>query len=161
MIASKQNDLVQGLRERTKPGTLFYVPVAINKGQEEAAELTQRTRSFMFATLGLIVARMFHRSDLSFYENGVVSINLPIAEHVLGARASRTTHPRVFTDLIISRLFSLLLSEVFTVQNPFVWKTKRDVVQVLAKRQCADLIPRTFSCTRVREATKRKQHWRA
>lgn len=156
MIASKQNDLVQALRERTRLGAFFYVPVAINKGQEEAAEFTQRTRSFMFATLGLIVARMFQRNELSFYENGVVSINLPIAEHVLGARASRTTHPRVFTDL--SRLFSLLLSEVFTVQNPFVWKTKSDVVQVLAERQCADLISRTFSCTRVREATKQKQH---
>lgn len=156
MIGSKQSDLVQALRERTKPGSFFYVPVAINKGQEEAAEFTQRTRSFMFATLGLIVARMFDRNELSFYENGVVSINLPIAEHVLGTRASRTTHPRVFTDL--SRLFSLLLSDVFTVRNPFVWKTKSDVAQVLAKQQCADLISRTFSCTRVREATKTKQH---
>lgn len=156
MIASKQNDLIQALRERTSSGAFFYVPVAINKGHEEAAEFTQRSRSFMFATLGLIVARMFKRNELSFYENGVISINLPIAEHVLGARASRTTHPRVFTDL--SRLFSLLLSEVFTVKNPFIWKTKSDVVQVLADRQCADLISRTFSCTRVREATKRKQH---
>jgi hypothetical protein len=132
------------------------VPAAINKGQEEAADFTQRTRSLMFATLGLIVARMFGRKDLSFYENGVISINLPIAEHVLGARASRTTHPRVFTDC--SRLFSLLLSDVFTVHNPFVWKTKSDVVRVLADRQCADLISRSFSCTRVREATRRKQH---
>ena len=81
----------------------------INKGQEEAAEFTQRSRSLMFATLGFVVARMFGLNDLSFYENGVMSINLPIAEHVLGSRASRTTHPRVFTDF--SRLFSLLLSE--------------------------------------------------
>jgi hypothetical protein len=156
MIASKQNDLVHGLRERTNPGALFHVPVAINKGLEEATEFTQRTRSFMFATLGLIVARMFQRNDLSFYENGVISINLPIAEHVLGARASRTTHPRVFTDL--SRLFSLLLSDTFTVQNPFVWKTKSDVVRVLSDQQCPDLISRTFSCTRVREGTRTGQH---
>jgi 7-cyano-7-deazaguanine synthase in queuosine biosynthesis len=156
MIASKQNDLIAGLRERTDAGSFFYVPVKVNKGQEEAAEFTQRTRSLMFATLGLIVARMFGRKDLSFYENGVISINLPIAEHVLGARASRTTHPRVFTDC--SRLFSLLLSDVFTVRNPFIWKTKSDVVRVLAQRQCEDLISRSFSCTRVREATRRKQH---
>ena len=156
MIASKQIDLTQGLRERTNPGSFFYVPVAINKGQEEATEFTQRSRSFMFATIGLIVARIFHQHDLSFYENGVVSINLPIAEHVLGARASRTTHPRVFTDL--SRLFSLLISDTFTVQNPFVWKTKSDVVKVLADHRCGDLVSRTLSCTRVREVTKTNQH---
>jgi hypothetical protein len=40
MIASKQNALVASLRERTNPGSLFYVPVTINKGQEEAAEFT-------------------------------------------------------------------------------------------------------------------------
>lgn len=156
MIASKQNELVRALRERTKAGTFFHVPVSINKGREEAAEFTQRTRSFMFATLGLIVARMFRLNQLSFYENGVVSINLPIAEHVLGARASRTTHPRVMSDL--SRLFSLLLSDTFVVHNPFVWKTKSDVVKVLADRHCADLVSHTFSCTRVREATRRKRH---
>jgi hypothetical protein len=156
MIASKQNDLVEALRQRTSPNSFFYVPVAINKGREEAAEFTQRTRSFMFAVLGLIVAHMFGRSDLSLYENGIVSVNLPIAEHVLGARASRTTHPRVLTDL--SRLFSLVLSDAFTVNNPFVWKTKSEVVQVLSQRQCPDLVGRTFSCTRVREATRTRQH---
>src|SRR3984893_12856531 len=111
MIASKQNALVIALRERTVSGSLFHIPVTANKGQEEATEYTQRTRSFLFATLGLIVARMFGRNELSFYENGVVSINLPIAEHVLGARASRTTHPRFLS--YCSQLFSLLLSEKF------------------------------------------------
>ena len=156
MVASKQNGLIADLREHTKPGSVFFVPVAINKGHEEAAEFTQRTRSFMFATLGLIVARMFGRNDLSFYENGVVSINLPIAEHVLGARASRTTHPAFLANC--SRLFSLLLSSDFRLQNPYLWKTKSEVVSVLAERQRADLISNTFSCTRVREATKRSQH---
>jgi Queuosine biosynthesis protein QueC len=156
MITSKQNGLIADLRERTQPGSLFFIPVAINKGQEEAAEFTQRTRSFMFATLGLIVARMFGRNKLSFYENGVVSINLPIAGHVIGARASRTTHPGFLAKC--SRLFSLLLSSDFSLQNPYLWKTKSEVVRVLAERQSADLISNTFSCTRVREATKRNQH---
>jgi 7-cyano-7-deazaguanine synthase in queuosine biosynthesis len=156
MIASKQNALVIALRERTDSGSLFYVPVTVNKGQEEATEYTQRTRSLLFATLGLVVARMFGRKKLRFYENGVVSINLPIAEHVLGARASRTTHPRFLWNC--SQLFSLLLSEKFTVHNPFVWNTKSEVARKLSDNNCADLITHTLSCTRVREATKLKQH---
>ena len=57
MIASKQNALVASLRERTIESSLSYVPVTINKGQEEAAEFTQRSRSLMFATLGLSLPR--------------------------------------------------------------------------------------------------------
>jgi hypothetical protein len=156
MIASKQNNLVVKLRERTNPGQLFYVPVTVNKGRDEATEFTQRSRSLLFATLGIILARMFSKKSLSFFENGIVSLNLPIAEHVLGARASRTTHPRVLADC--SRLFSRLLSQDVSVENPYLWKTKADVVQVLADRGCADLISETISCTRVREATKHSRH---
>ncbi len=156
MIASKQNGLINALRERLNGRQLFYVPVTINKGQEEAVTFTQRSRSLLFATLGLIVARMFHKNELSFFENGIVSFNFPISEHVLGARASRTTHPRVLADC--SRLFSQLLSDNISIQNPYLWKTKSEVVQILSDRGCADLISQTLSCTRVREATKIGHH---
>ncbi len=156
MIASKQRSLVAALRSRTDGGQLFHVPVTINKGQEEAVEFTQRSRSLLFATLGVVVARMFGKKTLCFYENGVISFNLPIADHVLGARASRTTHPRVLVEC--GRLFSLLLADTIWVENPFLWKTKSEVVHILAERGCADLITETLSCTRVREATRRKRH---
>src|SRR5208283_2513687 len=67
MVASKQNGLINALRERLNGRQLFYVPVTINKGQEEAVTFTQRSRSLLFATLGLIVARMFHKNELSFF----------------------------------------------------------------------------------------------
>jgi 7-cyano-7-deazaguanine synthase in queuosine biosynthesis len=156
MITSKQNALVAQLRERTKPGSLFFTPVVINKGNEEAAEFTQRSRSFMFASLALVVARMFGRNELSFYENGVVSINLPLAEHVLGARASRTTHPSFLNHC--GELFSVLLNSPFVLRNPYLWKTKTDVVSVLANNEVADLISNSFSCAQVREATKTSRH---
>jgi hypothetical protein len=87
LIASKQNVLAAYLRERSHPTSLFHISVTINKGHGEAAEFTQRSRSLMFATLGFVVAQMFKCDDLSFYENGVTSINLPIAEHVVGSCA--------------------------------------------------------------------------
>lgn len=156
MIMSKQGGLVAALRERTKPRQLFHVPVSINKGHEEAVEFTQRTRSFLFATLGLVVARLFRKNIVQFYENGVVSVNLPVAGHVLGTRATRTTHPKTLADF--SRLFSVILDEPITVENPYFWKTKGEVATVVAEHGCADLIADTFSCTRVREATRRKRH---
>ena len=156
MITSKQSRLVAALRERTERFQLFHVPVGVNKGHEEAVEFTQRTRSFLFATLGLVVANLFGRKTIQFSENGVVSVNLPVSSHVLGTRATRTTHPRVLSEL--SRLFSAILEEPVTVKNPFFWKTKSDLVRSIADHGCADLIAETLSCTRVREATRRRRH---
>ena len=156
MIMSKQSGLAAALRERTESFQLFHVPITVNKGHEEAVEFTQRSRSFLFATLGLVVARLFGRNRVTFHENGVVSVNLPVSSHVLGTRATRTTHPRVLSDL--SRLFSAILEEPVTVENPYFWKTKSDLVCSIADHGCADLIAETLSCTRVREATRRKRH---
>jgi hypothetical protein len=156
MIASKQQALVAELRKGSRAGDLFHVPVTVNSGKREAVEFTQRTRSFLFAALGLIVARLFDRNGLTFYENGVVSINLPIAEHVLGTRASRTTHPRVFADC--SRLFSLLLNRPFALENPYLWKTKTEIVETLADHNASSLIQGTLSCANIRDYTKNNKH---
>jgi hypothetical protein len=117
VLASKQNGLVEGLRERARRGRVFHVGVVVNKGGEEAADFTQRTRSFLFATLGFVVARLFRKAEVAFFENGVVSLNLPLAAHVVGARATRTTHPRVLRDF--GRLFAAAAERGVRVANPY------------------------------------------
>jgi len=57
----------------------FHVPVWINKEKALGREFTQRTRSFLYASLAAVVARIFDLWRIRFYENGVVSINLPIS----------------------------------------------------------------------------------
>jgi hypothetical protein len=118
MIQSRQDGLLEALRGRGGEGRLFHVGVTVNKGKEEAREFTQRARSFLFATLGFVVARLFGRSEVLFFENGVVSLNLPIAEHIQGARATRTTHPKVLRDFC--GLFSQVAEEDVQVRNPVV-----------------------------------------
>jgi hypothetical protein len=44
------------------------------------------------------------------------------------------------------------------VRNSYFWKTKADIVRVLADNRCGDLIAASFSCARVREATKESRH---
>ena len=104
-VARKQATLVDAFR-RSQRGRLLHVPVAVNKNHEEGREYTQRSRSFLVASLGFAVATMFGRKRVRFYENGIVSLNLPIVEHVVGARATRTTHPQVLAGF--GRLFSAL-----------------------------------------------------
>ena len=81
----------------------------------EPVERTQRTRSFLFGALAGTVARIAGASGFSLFENGIVSFNLPIAGQIVGAAATRTTHPRVIRDL--SNFLSALLDSEVNVQN--------------------------------------------
>lgn len=151
-------DLVSDLRGHCKDsGRLLHVPVWVRKSQRLSRDYsTQRTRSFLYASLAAVVARMLGLSKLCFFENGVTSLNLPITEQVIGARATRTTHPQAIENF--GRFFSALLGEQFSVDNLFIWKTKSDVVRTIADHGCADLIRHSISCSRVFDVTKLKTH---
>jgi len=146
-LAARQDALAERLAAKARGG-MFYAPVWVRKGDYEPIEHTQRTRSFLYITLGVAVARMFDRDSVLFFENGITTFNLPIAEHIIGTMASRTTHPKVLASF--SDLFSLLLQRTVTVENKYIWHTKRDVIASLARSECGELIGATTSCASVR-----------
>jgi hypothetical protein len=134
-----QSDLVEVLRRRIGAPALTHVPVTVQLAKGTNREGSHRTRSFLFAALATVTARTFGRDRISFYENGVVSLNLPPAGQVVGARATRTTHPQSLDGF--GRLFSLIFGTPTRADNPFFWRTKRDVVEQIARLGFADLIP--------------------
>ena len=105
-----QKELVGLLKAAGHASRLFYVPINVTNTNIEPAEPTQRSRSFLFAGLAFVIAQMFGKDQFTFYENGVVSLNLPIAKDVLGSRATKTTHPKVIRGF--ERIFSLLAQSV-------------------------------------------------
>jgi hypothetical protein len=155
-IDSRQRALLLDLKQKSLPQQPFHVPVWINKEKALGREYTQRTRSFLYASLGAIVARIFDLWRIRFYENGVVSINLPISPQVVGGRATRTTHPQVLNGF--SEIFSAIFQKPFAVENPFCWMTKAEVVKSIRDRGCGDLVKHTVSCTHVWEMTTMKTH---
>ena len=155
-IDNRQRALLQDLKKHGPPRQPFHVPVWINKEKALGREYTQRTRSFLYASLGAVIARIFDLWRIRFYENGVVSINLPISPQVVGGRATRTTHPQVLNGF--SEIFSAIFQKPFAVENPFCWMTKAEVVKSIRDRGCGDLIKHTVSCTHVWEMTKLKTH---
>ena len=155
-IDSRQRALLQDLKKHNPSNQPFHVPVWINKEKALGKEYTQRTRSFLYASLGAVIARIFDLWRIRFYENGVVSINLPISPQVVGGRATRTTHPQVLNGF--SELFSAIFQKPFAVENPFRWMTKAEVVKSIRDGGCGDLIKHTVSCTHVWEMTKLKTH---
>ena len=134
----------------------LHIPVIINKAKGLGREYTQRSRSFLYAALGATVARMFGLSRIRFYENGIVSFNLPVSAQVVGARATRTTHPQVINGF--AKLISLVADKTFAVENPFLWKTKAEVIKVITDGKCEEMIKFATSCTHTWEMTKLKTH---
>lgn len=155
-IDSRQRALLDDLRKHSSSKPSFHIPVWINKEKALGKEYTQRTRSFLYASLGAVVARIFDLWRIRFYENGVVSINLPVSPQVVGGRATRTTHPQVLNGF--SEIFSAILQKPFAVENPFRWKTKAEVVKSIREAGCGDLIKHTVSCTHVWTMTTLKTH---
>jgi 7-cyano-7-deazaguanine synthase in queuosine biosynthesis len=149
-------NLARELRTRAPQVPPIYVPVRVNKERGLSREQTQRTRSFLFVALGAAFAAMLRLDRFRLYENGVVSLNLPPSAQVVGARASRTTHPRVLRTF--TRLLTRLAHKPLVVENPFEWMTKAQVVRLLAESGCAELIGLTRSCSYPRRASNEEPH---
>ncbi len=124
-----------------------HLHVRVNKDSDLNRNYTQRTRAFLYAAIGATVARMQGKNTLKFYENGVVSMNLPVCAQVVGSRATRTTHPRTLVEF--GRLLSAVAGSEFRVQNDFIWDTKADVIKRIVKHGCEDLIAASVSCAHV------------
>jgi len=156
-IAPKQKELHSQLCNRCKRELMpLHIPVWIQKHGWDASEDSQRSRSFLYASLAATVATMFGKNRIRFYENGITSLNLPIAEQVIGARATRTTHPKSIAGF--QKLFSLMSNSAFVVETPFFWKTKTDVVELIKNNGQAELIKRSVSCSRVFSMTRLRNH---
>ena len=150
------DSLTAGLMDKCDDMKPLHLRVEINKAKSLNKEYTQRARSFLYAALGATVSMMLDLRKLCFYENGIVSLNLPVCAQVIGGRATRTTHPRVLAGF--QELFSLLAGDKFTVENPFLWNTKGEVVNKIKAAGCGSLIASSRSCAHTWETTNEHTH---
>lgn len=157
-VGAPQRRVVEALTKQlggTAPAP-FHVQVELNKGKSLGREYTQRARSFVYAALAAVVARMLGRDRIRFYENGVVSFNLPLSMQCLGGRASRTTHPQTLAGF--SKFFEAVFGCPFAVENPFLWKTKTDIVREVKAAGFGKLCATTISCAHTWERTTAHSH---
>jgi 7-cyano-7-deazaguanine synthase in queuosine biosynthesis len=144
-VFSRQKDLA-GALSTLFPERVLHVPVDITMKQElDDVEFTQRTRTFLFSAIGCIVAEMMGCARIRFFENGIMSINLPIAPQIVGSRATRSTHPLALRQM--TEFINQTLGHPFEVANPFVWSTKAEVVELIEKHGQGGLIASSISCT--------------
>ncbi len=152
---NKRTHLLFEQLQKRSTKRMIRVPVVVQrKGRQQ--EFNPRTRSFLFATLGLIVAESLKASGIRFYENGIVSLNLPVADEVLRSRASRTTHPISLRQL--ESLFSKVIGRDIVIDNPFLVNSKKEILAKLQNAKAEYLIPYSCSCAHVLYMSKSQQH---
>jgi hypothetical protein len=142
MTDARQRELASNLRQRY-PRRVTHVPVSAGLADDaRAPEHTQRTRSFLLTALAIVAAEIEASNRVCLLENGVMSINPPISTQVVGARASRSTHPRSL--MLLNHLARHVGGHQIAIDNPFIWQTKVEVVSELRARAEAGFIRGTF-----------------
>jgi hypothetical protein len=115
----------------------------------------------LFTAIGAVVCQAFEAKRINFFENGIVSHNLPISSQVVGTMATRTTHP--FALHLLGQLVARLGDPNISVRNRYEWLTKIEVVRrIHSNNDDTDRalinIERAVSCTSVRDQNKLETH---
>jgi 7-cyano-7-deazaguanine synthase in queuosine biosynthesis len=145
---STQQELVNIMSEAglSFPHDQFFVSSRNGQNFDHDVESTQRTRSFLFMFLGGLVARRLgHSKVLMIAENGQLAIHLPLNHARVGAFSTHTAHPEALA--MMQRILQMSLSVKFELLNPYVYRTKGEVVETLWK-QLRGSIPVASSCWR-------------
>ncbi len=156
-VRSRQHDLVQTMRHQFSQTWHFpLIGVAIHRTGSDPKEYTQRTRSFLYATMGSVFAQRLGLTSVALADNGIVSLNLPINDQLLGTTASRTTHPRFIW--LFNSFIQMALPNAPCVHNPLWGRTRAEVVGSLVRSSLGFLVDQTHSCSRVRGRTRAYRH---
>ena len=156
-IAGRQRNLAKAVRDRFQQMWSFpLIRVAIHRTGSDPSDYSQRTRSFLFASLSSAVANLVGLADVFLADNGVVSLNLPINGQLVGAKASQSTHPKFL------KLFNQFVGMVFpggpTVKNPLWDRTRSEPLKVIKDTGSIPLLEETNSCSHGRYRTRIQAH---
>jgi 7-cyano-7-deazaguanine synthase in queuosine biosynthesis len=152
LMDSRQKRLVKELQQRNTEWEFPHLSVWINRMGNRAAEMTQRSRSFLYLSIATSVASQLKMKKIYLCENGVVSLNIPISPQTVGTLLTRTTHPKFLS--LFNQLIQKLFRNDLSVENPFVFHTKTQLLEMLKGWDQSELLQATVSCSYAQGKTK-------
>lgn len=121
------------------------IPYEFLKNEEVCEkERLERSRGFLFLTLGAVTAIAAGCRELCVYENGVGAINLPYDGSQVGISNTRAVNP--ISLIRMTRFIRELTGQCFKVWNPFLFQTKGEMCRCDDVREFAEHLGSTFSC---------------
>lgn len=145
-----QKQLVAVLKP-TQNNPLTHISIFIGKSRAKkvpyrlptapASPMIQFLRSFLYLSTASVVALESGCRKIYVFENGPIALNPMFSE----ARVNtRTAHPR-FLELFQALVNSVFESEI-RIENPFLYKSKGEVVDHLPGPESDGLVGKTTSC---------------
>lgn len=148
-IDHRQEQLLTDLRKVL--GDRWFLPrlsMLVNKAKTRERDTAQRTRSFLFASLAAAVASALGLPRVILADNGVVSLNLPVNDQLVGALASRSTHPKFIH--FFNELAREALPHSPQLENSLWNRTRAEALQILKTANARELLQESNSCSRTR-----------
>ena len=139
-----QDGLFEALKDEY-PDRLEYYKFRTGLTGSHPREETQRTRSFLFSSIAFALSSAYRKDRFYIFENGVTSMNLPRREDAKNARSSRTTHPK--TIRMMEEFLSLIEEREISIEVPFFWKTKTEILRGLKAYGKQQLVSSSVSCS--------------
>lgn len=143
-----QREQIRALR-RLSQHEVYHITVPFGLSRHgrlrgEGEERTQRSRGFLFLTLGAVTSLMAGSNTLHVHENGIGAINLPYDATQIGTSSSRGVHPLSLVRM--EELAEALVGKSFSFRNPHLFETKGEMCRHPAVRRLAPFVWTTFSC---------------
>ncbi len=155
-VKSRQQRLRAAVRRMLEPWEFPLVQVELHRRGKQDGESSQRTRGFLFACLGAAIAAHLRVKTVLMPENGYVSINPRINDQLIGALASRGTHPKFL--FLFNRLLDRVFDSGVQVVNPLWNKTRAEALETLKEAGCQELLRQTYSCGKPQGRSAGKSH---
>ena len=153
---SGRRKLLKGLRGLFPGRDIGRVNASAHRVGAEEVENSNRSRSFFYASLATVAAKQRRAGDVLLPDNGWASVNLRINDQLVGALATRSTHPRFLR--LFNELAQLVFDEAPELRNPFWDQTRADVLERLRDAGGVPLLNRTRSCAAGRNLRSETPH---
>lgn len=127
-VFAPQQTCYQALKTLFPTQDLKFLDIYLNIPKKifDSDEKTERSRSFLFLSLGTLFASTLNNENhLIVPENGLISLNVPLTPLRLGSLSTKTTHP-YFLDKFQELVKSLDLK--VNISNPYRFKTKGEML---------------------------------
>lgn len=150
VTSSAQRDLYT-LLERKYPGRASLLQANVERSRKRSqrfqlpdkAEITHRSRSFLFLAAGTVAAAATGTTRLYIPENGLIALNAPLGPSRRGTLSTRTAHPRYIEQF--NQLLAALGFDV-RVENPFWDQSKTDMLGSVTDPDIQSALMRSVSC---------------
>lgn len=147
-VGHKQHTLAREVRRISK-SRVGWIPFSL--GLEERVprayryeETSQRSRGFVFGTLGAVTALMIGLDHVAVYENGIGALNLRYSDAQVGVMLTRATNPLVLHRL--GNMISAATERPLHFELPFLFRTKAEMCRGILSPELRGLIHHTISC---------------